>query len=67
MQTRYASGVGIGAVTRVAQKTGKKAIMLEKVNYIGGGAVQAVDFRPAKAGGGMNAGLTTRFAVQIYL
>lgn len=38
-------GGGMAAAVRAAELSGKKVIVLEKAEYIGGGAVQAADFR----------------------
>lgn len=38
-------GGGMAAAVRAAELSGKKIIVLEKADYIGGGAVQAADFR----------------------
>ena len=38
-------GAGLTAAARAADLTGKKIVVLEKANYVGGGAIQAADFR----------------------
>ena len=38
-------GAGLTAAARAADLTDKKIVVLEKANYVGGGAIQAADFR----------------------